>query len=110
MATITKYDALIGELEPYTSSPASLTKSLLDAGVQDPEEEYTAEDKRTVAKAAISVLKRLIVLSSDSLGKSAQGYSVDKLEKRIKLLAKENDLEVSDFVEVPTVEDGSNLW
>ena len=110
MATITKYDALIGELEPYTSSPASLTKSLLDAGVQDPEEEYTAEDKRMVAKAAISVLKRLIVLSSDSLGKSSQGYNVDKLEKRIKLLAKENDLEVSDFVEVPTVEDGSNLW
>lgn len=110
MATITKYDALIGELEPYTSSPASLTKSLLDAGVQDPEEEYTAEDKGTVAKAAISVLKRLIVLSSDSLGKSSQGYNVDKLEKRIKLLAKENDLEVSDFVEVPTVEDGSNLW
>lgn len=110
MATITKYDAIIGELEPYTSSPASLTKSLLDAGVQDPEEEYTAEDKRTVAKAAISVLKRLIVLSSDSLGKSSQGYNVDKLEKRIKLLAKENDLEVSDFVEVPTVEDGSNLW
>lgn len=110
MATITKYDALIGELEPYTSSPASLTKSLLDAGVQDPEEEYTAENKRTVAKAAISVLKRLIVLSSDSLGKSSQGYNVDKLEKRIKLLAKENDLEVSDFVEVPTVEDGSNLW
>lgn len=110
MATITKYDALIGELEPYTSSPASLTKSLLDAGIQDPEEEYTAEDKRTVAKAAISVLKRLIVLSSDSLGKSSQGYNVDKLEKRIKLLAKENDLEVSDFVEVPTVEDGSNLW
>ena len=110
MATITKYDALIGELEPYPSSPASLTKSLLDAGVQDPEEEYTAEDKRTVAKAAISVLKRLIVLSSDSLGKSSQGYNVDKLEKRIKLLAKENDLEVSDFVEVPTVEDGSNLW
>lgn len=110
MATITKYDALIGELEPYTSSPASLTKSLLDAGVQDPEEKYTAEDKRTVAKAAISVLKRLIVLSSDSLGKSSQGYNVDKLEKRIKLLAKENDLEVSDFVEVPTVEDGSNLW
>lgn len=110
MATITKFDALIGELEPYTSSPASMTKSLLDAGVQDPEEEYTAEDKRTVAKAAIAILKKLIVLSSDSLGKSSQGYNVDKLEKRIKLLAKENDLEVSGFVGVPTVEDGSILW
>lgn len=63
-----------------------------------------------MAKAAIAILKKLIVLSSDSLGKSSQGYNVDKLEKRIKLLAKENDLEVSDFVDVPTVEDGSILW
>lgn len=111
MATITKYDALIGELEPYTSSPASLTKSLMDAGIMEPDGVYDPqEDKRSVAKAAISVLRKLIVLSSDSLGKSSQGYNVEKLEKRIKLLAKENDLEVSDFCEVPTVEDGSNLW
>lgn len=111
MATITKYDALIAELEPYTSSPAALQKSLVDAGVQDPGGEYVAEnDKRGVAKAAISVLRKLIVLSSDSLGKSSQGYNVDMLEKRIRHLAKENGLDVSDVCEVPTVEDGSNLW
>lgn len=114
MADFTKYDALIGEIDPYTSTPAALRKSLMDAGVGADEMEaaYDAEaDKQTVAKAAISVLKRLIVLSSDSLGKSSQGYSVDDLKKRIKALAKENDLELDDdFMELPTVEDGSNRW
>ena len=74
------------------------------------DEEYTTADKKQIAKAAINVLKKLIVLSSDSQGKSSQGYQVDKLEKRIKALAEENGLEVSEFVEVPTVEDGSNRW
>ena len=109
MGTFTKYDALIGELEPYTASPAALTKSLKDAGVNNSDEEYTAADKKQIAKAAIIVLRKLIVLSSDSQGKSSQGYQVDKLEKRIKALADENGLE-DDFVGVPTVENGSNRW
>lgn len=110
MAAFTIYDALIGELEPYTTSPATIQKSLFDAGIEDSDQEYKASDKRNVAKAAISVLKKLIVLSSDSQGKSSQGYQVDKLEKRIKDLAAENDIDVEDFVEAPTVENGSHLW
>jgi len=108
--TYTKLDALIGELDPYTPSPAALKKSLIDAGITGFDEEYTIADKKAVAKAAITVLKRLIVLSSDSMGKSSQGYNVEELEKRIKALAKDNDLEIEDFVEVPTVEDGSDRW
>ena len=82
----------------------------MDAGVTDADAPYTAGDKRTIAKAAVAVLKKLIVLSSDSLGKSSQGYNVDKLEKRIKALCEENDLPVDDSLGVPTVEDGSKLW
>lgn len=103
-------DALIGELEPYTPSGAALRKALLDAGFADVNAPYTAEDKRNVAKAAVSVLKKLIVLSSDSLGKSSQGYNVEKLEKRLRALCQENDLELDDSLGVPTVEDGSRLW
>ncbi len=110
MADFTIYDALIGELEPYSPSPATLRKCLFDAGFDDTSQEYTQSDKKGVAKAAISVLKKLIVLSSDSLGKSSQGYQVDKLEKRIKDIAAENGLEVDEFVDVPTVSDGSDLW
>lgn len=103
-------NALLGEIEPYTPSGATLRKALLDAGVEDADAEYAKEHKRTIAKAAVAVLKKLIVLSSDGLGKSSQGYNVDKLEKRIKALCEENDLEVDDSIGVPTVEDGSRLW
>lgn len=108
--TLTKLDALIGELDPYTPSPAALRKSLIDAGITGFDEEYTTDDKKAVAKAAIAVLRRLIVLSSDSMGKSSQGYKTDELEKRIKSLAAENGIDIAEFVEVPSVEDGSYMW
>ena len=111
MEKLTKFDALIGELEPYNPSRLTLMKALADANVEDLDAEYTQADKRSIARAAIHVLKKLIVLSSDSLGKSSQGYQVDKLEKRIKDLCNENDLDVSEFVtDLPSVSDGSNLW
>jgi hypothetical protein len=111
MGTLTKYDALLGELEPYSPSSLTLKKALSDVGVNDLEGEYTPEaDKKNIALAAIRVLKKMIVLTSDSLGKSSQGYSVSGLEKRIKELCDDNGLDYSEFVQVPTITDGSNLW
>lgn len=66
--------------------------------ISDWDSEYNANtDQRTIAIAAIKVLKRMIVLTNDTLGKSSQGYSVEKLEKRIKDLCNENGLDVSDL-------------
>ncbi len=111
MEILTKYDALIGELEPYTPSRLALTKALADANVTDLDSEYNPEtDKKGVAVAAIKVLKRMIVLTSDSLGKSSQGYSVEMLERRIKALCKENGLDASEFVDLSSITDGSHLW
>ena len=108
---LTKLDALIGELEPYTVSGSALRKALLDAGVTAETESYSpVSDKRTIAIAAIHCLRKLIVLSSDSLGKSSQGYDTDQLKNRIKALCKENGLEASEFDEVPEISDGSRLW
>lgn len=108
MGTLTKYNALVGELEPYTPSRLALQKALADVKISDWDSEYNADtDQRTIAIAAIKVLKRMIVLTNDTLGKSSQGYSV---EKRIKDLCNENGLDVSDFVEVSSITDGSNLW
>lgn len=108
---LTKYDALIGELEPYTPSRLTITKALLDANVGDLESAYNpATDKRPIAIAAIAVLKKLIVLSSDSLGKSSQGYNTQLLQERIKAICKENGLDADDFVEVSSITDGSQYW
>ena len=104
MGTLTKYNALVGELEPYTPSRLALQKALADMKISDWDSEYNANtDQRTIAIAAIKVLKRMIVLTNDTLGKSSQGYSVEKLEKRIKDLCNENGLDVSDFVEVSSM-------
>ena len=111
MGNLTKYDALIGELEPYTPSPLALKKALADANVGDLDAEYDAEtDRKPIAIAAIKVLKKMVVLTSDSMGKSSQGYSVDELKKRIKAICSENGLDASEFVEVPSITDGSNMW
>jgi hypothetical protein len=87
--TLTKYEALLGELEPYSPGALTLKKSLADAGITGLDEEYAVEsDRKLIAQAAISVLKRMIVLSSDSMGKTSQGYSVAELRKRISVCPK----------------------
>lgn len=111
MGNLTKYDALIGELEPYTPSPLTLKKALADANVGNLDADYDTEtDRKPIAIAAIKVLKKMVVLTSDSMGKSSQGYSVDELKKRIKAICSENGLDASEFVEVPSITDGSNMW
>lgn len=108
---LTKLDALIAELEPYTVSGGALRKALMDAGVGLESEDYdSAADKRVIAVAAVNCLRKLVVLSSDSLGKSSQGYNVDRLKDRIKALCKENGLDASDFDAVSEISDGSNMW
>lgn len=108
---LTKYDALIGELEPYAPSRLTITKALMDAGVGDLDAVYEpSTDKRSIAIAAITVLKKLIVLNSDSLGKSSQSYNTEGLKNRILALCKENGLDADDFVEVSSITDGSQYW
>lgn len=108
---LTKYQALTAEIEPYAPSKLSMIKALSDVGVSDAETTYDpTADKRIVALAAVKVLSQMVVLSSDSLGKSSQGFNVDMLRKRIKAICNENDLDLENFDEVPTVTDGSNLW
>jgi len=111
MGTLTKYNALVGELEPYTPSALTIQKAMADVGITDSTGEYDAtNDKIMIAKAAILCLKKMMVLSSDSLGKSSQSYNVDKLQDRIVDLCNENGMDASDYVEVSSITDGSNLW
>ena len=111
MGTLTIYNALVGELEPYAPSALTIQKAMADVGITDSTGGYdVTNDKIKIAKAAILCLKKMIVLSSDSLGKSSQSYDVEMLQKRIITLCNENGLDSSDYVEVSSITDGSNLW
>ena len=46
MGTLTKYEALLGELEPYTPSKLSAMKSLADAKVDNPNPTMRARIKK----------------------------------------------------------------
>ena len=55
-------------------------------------------------------MKKLVVLSSDNLGKSSQGYNTTELKNRIKSLCKQCGEDYEDVCEASSITDGSNFW
>lgn len=100
---MTNLEALIGEVEPYTASPFTYSKKLLDFELAE-SGTYSAANKRKIAQCAVSVLMNMLPLSSDHTGKSSQTYDKKGLEERIAALCEENDIELPDGLAVPTVE------
>lgn len=107
---ITILEALMAEIEPYTAAQVVCKKALMDAGVADAETPYTEDCKKTVAKAAVNVLKKFLVLNSDSVGKSSQSFNVEGLKKRIKDLCNEAGIEADELLELSSITDGSMYW
>lgn len=109
MANFTLYQAVLGELEPYSPSSLTIKKSMIDEGLNSTDE-YAPEHKVPVIKVAIKILSKMVVLGSDSMGKSSQSFKVDELKGRIKALCGEAGLDSDDYIDVPSVTDGSHLW
>lgn len=102
----------MAELEPYTAAHVVCKKALIDAGLTDVSEEtpYSDDCKREVTLAAIKILKKFLVLSSESIGKSSQSYNIEGLKRRIKELCAEVGVDATEFLEIPSITDGSNMW
>lgn len=101
----------MAEIEPYTAAVVVCKKALLDAGCEDGvDATYSTDCKKTVAKAAINILKKMLVLSSDSQGKSSQSFNIEGLKKRIKDLCAENGFEADEVLELSSITDGSKFW
>ena len=86
---MTNYDAISARIYPYNVDGNLIAIACVDAGIEQ-EDEYSVEAKKPVAKAAIDVLKQLIVLTSESNGGYSLGYDVKELRRRIHALAKDN--------------------
>lgn len=102
---MTNFEAISARLYPYNVDDSLIAIACLDAtlGIDD---EYTAANKALIARAAIDVLKQLIVLSSESNGGYSLGYDTDELRRRIHDIAKDNGLtDIADeFNATPTIE------
>lgn len=88
---MTNFEAISARLYPYNVDDNLVAVACLDASLVT-DDEYTASDKPLVARAAIDVLKQLVVLSSESNGGYALGYDTEELRNRIYDLAKDNGL------------------
>lgn len=110
MNGITLLEALMAEIEPYTAASVVCAKALNDAGCEDVNAPYTTDCKRAVTIAAVKVLKKFVVLSSESVGKTSQTYNVEQLKRRIRELCNEANLNADEFLGVPSISDGSMYW
>lgn len=101
---MTNLEAVYCEVKPYCSADnqLELEKALLDAASRQQVElaadsPYSPENRRAVALAAVLVLVKYISLASETESQWSQSYN-DKLEKRIKQLCRDNDLDVQEFL------------
>lgn len=99
---MTNLEALIGEVEPYTVSPLTYSKKLADKQIEE-NGTYSPETKKSIALCALSILVALLPLSSDNTGKSSQSYNREGLEKRIRAICVENEIDPAEYLEEPMV-------
>lgn len=101
---MTNFEVISARLYPYSVDDNLIAVACLDAGI-DQNTEYSVDAKKIVAKAAIDVLKHLIVLASENNGDYSLGYDVNELRRRIHAIAKDNGFaDIADeFNPQPTV-------
>ena len=97
-------EVISARLYPYDVDDNLVAVACMDTGLSADEED-SSSNKGPVAKAAIDVLKQLIVLSSESNGGCSFGYDVEELRRRIHALAKDNGLTdiASEFDPTPQI-------
>lgn len=115
---MTNLEAIYCEGKPYCTDEYELEfeKALLSAckragvtyGIKD---EYTPDNERVIALAAIFTLQKYITLTSEKEGEYSQSYN-DKLKDRILFLCKSNGIDASEFAPdaVITLSHASNMF
>lgn len=88
---MTNFEAISARLYPYSVDDNVIIVACTDAGLAA-ENEYAPDNRVSVAKAAIDVLKQLVVLTSEGIGKCSLGYDTKNLGQRIHNLAKDSGL------------------
>lgn len=88
---MTNFEAISARLYPYNVDDNLINIACEDASLPV-DGKYVPENKIPVIKAAIDVLKQLIVIDSEGNGGYSLGYDTEKLTRRIYALAKDNGL------------------
>lgn len=103
---MTNYDAVRGEISPYTADRVVIEKALLDNSL-NPDATYSI--RSAIALVAIKILSSFLALKGESEGGFSVSYDKEGLKAKIQSLATSNDIS-DDVSGVTTVYDGSKLW
>lgn len=101
---MTNFEAISAEIYPYNVDDNLISKACLDNDV-DEKQTYDKSQKSSIAMSVIDILKKLIVLSSESNGDFGLSYDTDKIKERIYNIAMENNLSdiAEEFAIKPTI-------
>lgn len=101
---MTNFEAISAEIYPYNVDDNLISKACLDNNINE-EKDYDKSQKSSIAMSAVDILKKLIVLSSESNGGFGLSYDTDKIKERIYNIAVENDLSdiAEEFAIKPTI-------
>ena len=106
-------EAIASEIQPFSTSDEAIEKMFIDAADKystsaSVDDTYSVSVKQPVAYAAMRILYKMRVLSSENVGGISQGYK-DKnslIDDMIKSIAKDADLD-ADLV---LNEDSDDYW
>lgn len=108
---MTNYDAVRGEIAPYTADGVTIEKALIDAGL-NAQDVYSVSNRKSIAEVSICVLKGFLSLTSESEGSFSQSYDKAGLQAKMAAIAHANDIsdpELSHFSS-SIIRDKSNAW
>lgn len=106
-------EAIASEIQPFSTSDEALEKMFIDAAERfsvtaSVEDDYSVAVKQPVAYAAMRILYKMRVLSSENIGGISQGYK-DKnslIDDMIKSIAKDAGLDADLVID----NDSDDYW
>ncbi len=108
---MTNYEAISSSLYPYNVDDFLIEKACIDEDIASGDL-YSKDCKKIVAKVTISILRKLVVLSSESNGGYSLSYDTDDLKERIFDIAMENGMDdvAKEFDTRSRITDISDQW
>lgn len=106
---MTNLEVLLAEVDPFSPNRNTAIRALEKVGLTH-SETANVDNDADIATAAVDILTKMLVITSESEGGLSQGYSTDAIKMRIRQLCNQYGLDASSYLRSPGVTNASNRW
>lgn len=110
---MTNSEAIASEIQPFSTADETIEKMFIDAADKfnmpiSVDDEYSVENKTTVAYAAMRILYKMKVLASENVGGISQSYKEKNtlIDDMIRSIAKDSGLDADMVIDTSS----DNYW